>query len=392
MDYARNNYIAQPGDFEKGVRMVPPLIGVYDKYAINWGYRVFKDISTPESEYEYLCKLIEEKKGDPMYEFGAQQLFLNEDPTDQTEDLGNDHIKASNYGIKNLKYIIANLEEWLKEENKTYNDINDMYLACVSQYMRYLTHVMPYLGGVEFSDLVQDGSKKYDTRYITKDKQRKAMEWLVDQALNCRKWLLPENIMRITGAESNTFDNFQYSIVGKILSPGTMGMIYEGERSGQANLYTLDSYFDDVYQIVFANTIKGKSLTQEDMNLQNAAVAALMKYSNLDPSMNKGLGGASDGLVDSESAWKEMVMHVAEQSRKFCSVPSCRHGHLDMETSYARHNMTPAKLSAGVGRPVITATLKRVLNLYKVRLGTSDARTHAFYDYQISVINLLYKK
>lgn len=80
--------------------MVPPLIGVYDKYAINWGYRVFKDISTPESEYEYLCKLIEEKKGDPMYEFGAQQLFLNEDPTDQTEDLGNDHIKASNYGIK----------------------------------------------------------------------------------------------------------------------------------------------------------------------------------------------------------------------------------------------------------------------------------------------------
>ena len=392
MDYARNNYIAQPGDFEKGVRMVPPLIGVYDKYAINWGYRVFKDISTPESEYEYLCKLIEEKKGDPMYEFGAQQLFLNEDPTDQTEDLGNDHIKASNYGIKNLKYIIANLEEWLKEENKTYNDINDMYLACVSQYMRYLTHVMPYLGGVEFSDLVQDGSKKYDTRYITKDKQRKAMEWLVDQALNCRKWLLPENIMRITGAESNTFDNFQYSIVGKILSPGTMGMIYEGERSGQANLYTLDSYFDDVYQIVFANTIKGKSLTQEDMNLQNAAVAALMKYSNLDPSMNKGLGGASDGLVDSESAWKEMVMHVAEQSRKFCSVPSCRHGHLDMETSYARHNMTPAKLSAGVGRPVITATLKRVLNLYKARLGTSDARTHAFYDYQISVINLLYKK
>ena len=148
--------------------------------------KVFKDISTPESEYEYLCKLIEEKKGDPMYEFGAQQLFLNEDPTDQTEDLGNDHIKASNYGIKNLKYIIANLEEWLKEENKTYNDINDMYLACVSQYMRYLTHVMPYLGGVEFSDLVQDGSKKYDTRYITKDKQRKAMEWLVDQALNCR--------------------------------------------------------------------------------------------------------------------------------------------------------------------------------------------------------------
>ena len=67
MDYARNNYIAQPGDLEKGVRMVPPLIGVYDKHAINWGYRIFKDAKTPEDEYKYLNALIEEKKGDPMY-------------------------------------------------------------------------------------------------------------------------------------------------------------------------------------------------------------------------------------------------------------------------------------------------------------------------------------
>ena len=89
-----------------------------------------------------------------MYEFGAQQLFLNEDPTDQTEDLGNDHIKASNYGIENLKYIISNIDKWFAQENKNYDDIQEMYLACVSQYMRYLTHVMPYLGGVEYKDIV----------------------------------------------------------------------------------------------------------------------------------------------------------------------------------------------------------------------------------------------
>ena len=388
MDYARNNYVAQRGDFEKGVRMVPPLMGVYDMHAINWGYRIFKDAKTAEDEYPYLNKIIADKKGDPMYEFGAQQLFLNEDPTDQTEDLGNDHIKASNYGIENLKYIISNIDKWFAQENKNYDDIQEMYLACVSQYMRYLTHVMPYLGGVEYKDIVQDGKNNYAKRYITKDKQKKAMIWLTDQALNCRKWLLPENIMRITGLESNLYDNFQYSIVGRILGPGIMGSVYEGERSGQENLYTLDEYLKDATNAIFVNTIKSKSLTQEDMNLQNAAVAALMKYSNLDPSMNKGLMG---GLADPEQELKKMMDSVAKESNAFCKRHDKCSFHKE-EQSYARHNMTPAKLSAGVGRPIITATLKNILNLYKAKRGTGDARTRAYYDYQITVIQKLFDK
>lgn len=388
MDYARNNYVAQRGDFEKGVRMVPPLMGVYDMHAINWGYRIFKDAKTAEDEYPYLNKIITDKKGDPMYEFGAQQLFLNEDPTDQTEDLGNDHIKASNYGIENLKYIISNIDKWFAQENKNYDDIQEMYLACVSQYMRYLTHVMPYLGGVEYKDIGQDGESNYAKRYITKDKQKKAMIWLTDQALNCRKWLLPENIMRITGLESNLYDNFQYSIVGRILGPGIMGSVYEGERSGQENLYTLDEYLKDATNAIFVNTIKSKSLTQEDMNLQNAAVAALMKYSNLDPSMNKGLMG---GLADPEQELKKMMDSVAKESNAFCKQHDKCSFHKE-EQSYARHNMTPAKLSAGVGRPIITATLKNILNLYKAKRGTGDARTRAYYDYQITVIQKLFDK
>lgn len=388
MDYARNNYVAQRGDFEKGVRMVPPLMGVYDMHAINWGYRIFKDAKTAEDEYPYLNNIIADKKGDPMYEFGAQQLFLNEDPTDQTEDLGNDHIKASNYGIENLKYIISNIDKWFAQENKNYDDIQEMYLACVSQYMRYLTHVMPYLGGVEYKDIVQDGKNNYAKRYITKDKQKKAMIWLTDQALNCRKWLLPENIMRITGLESNLYDNFQYSIVGRILGPGIMGSVYEGERSGQENLYTLDEYLKDATNAIFVNTIKSKSLTQEDMNLQNAAVAALMKYSNLDPSMNKGLMG---GLADPEQELKKMMDSVAKESNAFCKRHDKCSFHKE-EQSYARHNMTPAKLSAGVGRPIITATLKNILNLYKAKRGTGDARTRAYYDYQITVIQKLFDK
>ena len=214
------------------------------------------------------------------------------------------------------------------------------------------------------------------------------MIWLTDQALNCRKWLLPEDIMRITGLESNLYDNFQYSIVGRILGPGIMGSVYEGERSGQENLYTLDEYLKDATNAIFVNTIKSKSLTQEDMNLQNAAVAALMKYSNLDPSMNKGLMG---GLADPEQELKKMMDSVAKESNAFCKQHDKCSFHKE-EQSYARHNMTPAKLSAGVGRPIITATLKNILNLYKAKRGTGDARTRAYYDYQITVIQKLFDK
>ncbi len=392
MDYARNNYIAQPGDLEKGVRMVPPLIGVYDKYAINWGYRIFKDTQTPEDEYKYLNALIEEKKNDPMYRFGAQQLFVTLDPTDQTEDLGNDHIKASNYGISNLKIIIANLSKWLGVKNDNYDEIQEMYKACLNQYMRYLTHVMPYLGGVEYTDLVQDGSKEYAKAYLPKEKQKAAMEWLVQQALHCREWLLPDDIMRMLGATSNALDNFQTTIAGKIFSPGAMGGIYEGERSGQKGLYTLDSYLNDAYSIVFRNTIQGKNLTQEDMNLQNAVVVALSKYSNLDPSQSKEspLSGKGFAEADPEQAWKDFVTQVGSDSRSFCQSGCAIHN--SDETSYARHDMSGAKLSAGVGRPLITATLKKIRSLYKSRTESGDARTRAYYEYQATVLDKLFKK
>lgn len=391
MDYARNNYIAQPGDMEKGVRMVPPLIGVYDMHAINWGYRIFKDAKTPEDEYKYLNALIEEKKGDPMYKFGAQQLFITVDPTDQTEDLGNDHMKAGDYGIKNLKLIIANMSKWLEVKDDNYEEIQEMYKACLNQYMRYLTHVMPYLGGVEYSDLVQDGSKEYAKAYIPKEKQKAAMEWLVDQALHCRKWLLPDEIMRILGVDSNTFDNFQTSIAGKIFSPAAMGGIYEGERSGQKGLYTLDGYLNDAYNIVFRNSIQGKSLTQEDMNMQNAVVAALSKFSNLDPSLNKEspLGGRGFTVVDPEQAWKDFVAQAAADSQSFCNSGCVAH---NGEVSYARHDMSGAKLAAGVGRPFITTTLKKIHSLYKSRMGSGDARTRSYYEYQVTVLDKLFKK
>ena len=138
MDYARNNFVAQPGDVERGVKLTPPVLGVYDIHAINWGYRLIPGASTPESEKPTLDQWIAEKAGNPMYEFGAQQLFGTVDPTDQTEDLGNDHIKAGDYGISNLKILMQNLETWNMERGERYDEMENMYREIVNQYTRYL--------------------------------------------------------------------------------------------------------------------------------------------------------------------------------------------------------------------------------------------------------------
>ena len=136
MDYARNNYVAQPGDPERGVKLTPPILGVYDIYAINWGYRLIPGARTPEDEKPTLDQWIAEKSNDAMFEFGAQQLMGTVDPTDQTEDLGDDHIKAGNYGISNLKILMQNLEQWNMERGERYDEMENMYREIVNQYNR----------------------------------------------------------------------------------------------------------------------------------------------------------------------------------------------------------------------------------------------------------------
>lgn len=176
MDYARNNFVAQPGDYERGVRLTPPPVGVYDINAIKWGYRLIPGAKTLKDEKPVLDKWIEEKENDPMYEFGAQQVMGTIDPTDQTEDLGNDHIKAGDMAISNLKIIMANFEDWAGEPGKDYDSsLLETYKALISQYVRHVSHVLPYIGGVRFKEVVQGREQDSKRNYFTKDDTRRAM-------------------------------------------------------------------------------------------------------------------------------------------------------------------------------------------------------------------------
>jgi len=113
MDYARFNYVAQPTD--KGVSLTPPELGVYDNYAIEWGYRVFPNSKTFRDDVKPLMALVESHAHDPMYRYVLQQSRYRYDPTAIEEDLGDDAVKSSTYGLKNLEYILSHFDEWIPD-------------------------------------------------------------------------------------------------------------------------------------------------------------------------------------------------------------------------------------------------------------------------------------
>ncbi len=187
MDYARYNYVAQPGD--ENVRFIRQL-GPYDHYAINWGYRKLPWAKTPEEEVKTLDKWIADKADDPIYRFGGQRF----DPSAQTEGIGNDQVKASTYGVKNLKIVAKNLPEWTSDQTNNYEDLSELYGELLSVWSRYVGHVSGNIGGVyEFNKKPEQKGLVYQP--VSKEKQKEAMVWLQKNAFDTQGWLLNSDIL-----------------------------------------------------------------------------------------------------------------------------------------------------------------------------------------------------
>ena len=190
MDYARFNYIAQPGD---GDVSLMPDIGPYDIHAVRWGYRPIPSVENAEDEKPILDQWIRDKEDDPMYRFGRQQFGVV-DPSSQTEDLGDDAIKASAYGIANLKRIVPKLIEWTAEDGKNYDDLETLYGQVYSQFNRYMGHVASNIGGVyeNYKTYDQDGAVY---THVTKDHQQNCLSFLHQELFQTPTWLLEEDVL-----------------------------------------------------------------------------------------------------------------------------------------------------------------------------------------------------
>ena len=270
MDYARFNYIAQPGD--EGVALMPN-IGIYDKYAISWGYRPILDAVTPEDEKKTLDSWILKHAGDPMYRFGRQQSGGIIDPSSQTEDLGDDAMKASSYGIANLKRIVPNLITWTAEDGKDYDDLGTMYGEVLGQFNRYMGHVTANIGGVyEIYKTYDQEGEVYSP--VDKAKQKEALQFLQKELFTTPEWLLDNDIFnkiefdgsleRIRGTQIRTLND--------ILDFGRMQRMSENETANGNNAYGLLDMMQDLRKGVFSELNGGKSIDAYRRNLQRGYI------------------------------------------------------------------------------------------------------------------------
>ncbi len=267
MDYARFNYIAQPED--TGVALMPN-VGIYDKYAISWGYKPILD--TPaEAEKETLNNWILEHAGDPMYRFGHQQVGDVVDPSSQTEDLGDDAILASTYGIKNLKRIVPNLIEWTTETGEDYSDLSDMYGQLLSQFSRYMGHVANNIGGVYEQYKTADQVGAVYT-YVDKEHQKNALKFINAQLFQTPEWLIDPTIFeRIEYSGSiERIRKLQERSLKTILSLGKMARMIENETMNDSGAYSVRSMTRDLRTGIWSELYSGRKIDTYRRNLQRA--------------------------------------------------------------------------------------------------------------------------
>ena len=273
MDYARYNYVAQPGD--KGLKLTPPSLGLYDYYAIKWLYSPIPGNKTPEQEQTITQQWIDQKAGDPLYRYGRQQIMSLYDPSALTEDLGDDPIKASNYGIKNLRYILPRIAEWITDDD-FYEYRNALYNQLITQYFRYVSNVLCQVGGV-YLDPVKEGTPAQRYRPLTRQQQQRAMQWTINQLRDCR-WLNEPTLDKNLFAPKYSLA-IQAAIAKTLFT--TVGPKVTLAAHLAKNPYTLREYYNDLYNGIWAPTINGRKLTDGDKMLQRACVtymlAAVMK-------------------------------------------------------------------------------------------------------------------
>lgn len=297
MDYARFNYVAQPGD--KGVKLTPPRLGVYDLYAIKWLYTPL--FVSPEQERDTLDKWISEKSGDPLYRYGKQQVYSRYDPSAVEEDLGDDPIKASAYGIANLKYIMAHMNEWLKDEDKDFQHRTELYDQIIMQYKRYINNVLMNVGGLYLYDRQEGDAQPEAYKSVPKAVQQASVKFLLEQLYDM-DWLVNEELLKNLPPQKSKAREMQIGSSSLFKSLLTIkkknGVILSASLSDDP--YTLNDYLEDLYQAVWKKTMQGKSLEAVDMTYQNDFIISMV--SAYDPAAKAG----SLLFTDPEAALTEM--------------------------------------------------------------------------------------
>lgn len=265
MDYARFNYVAQPGD---EVTNFLPRLGGYDKWAIKWGYQPIPEASSADAERPILNAWVMERADDPVYYYG-RQTGSRIDPRSQNEDLGDDAIKASNYGIANLQRIVPMLVDWTYREGEDYDDLDELYGNVVGQWNRYLGHVARNIGGVyeTYKTYDQDG---FVYEVVDADKQRAALAFLQEEGFSTPRWLLNDDVLRRIehAGGMDRVRRIQVGVLNMVLDPQRLARMIEAEATLGDATYAPAEMMDDLRQGLWRELSGGDRVDPFRRNLQ----------------------------------------------------------------------------------------------------------------------------
>ncbi|MBC6994078.1 zinc-dependent metalloprotease [Neolewinella lacunae] len=271
MDYTRYNYVAQPGD--TGVRWVR-MLGPYDIYAINWGYRVIPDASSPAAEKATLNAWVREKNGDPVYLFGGTNSF---DPSSQTESVGDDPIKASTYALANLKIVAPNLAKWTATAGEDYSDLEELYRELLGVWSRFAGHVTTNVGGV-YEKLKTTDEAGYTYTPTDRAEQKKSVAFLNQHFFTTPEWLLQDEVTRNIGPSGVVTEirSLQERQLNNLLRMDRLTRLIEQEALyGRTVAYPLTEMLGDVRRGIWSELTPGKDIDAFRRNLQRSHVMRL---------------------------------------------------------------------------------------------------------------------
>lgn len=267
MDYARYNYIAQPGD--KGIRFIRQM-GPYDHYVTNWGGYRYLAANSAEEEVATLNKWVLEKANDPIYKFGKQSSSF--DPQSQTEGLGDNPVKASTYGVKNLKYVAKNLSSWTSDQTNNYDDLEELYGELLGVYSRYTGHVVTNIGGV-FENLKTPEQKGSVYTPLSKAKQKESMQWLQDNVFSTQSWLVDNNILQnidYAGYPEN-LRKVQARHLGSLLNADRIGRLLDAETTSKT-YYSALEMLTDLRKGIWKEAYTGRNADIYRRNIQRTYI------------------------------------------------------------------------------------------------------------------------
>ena len=364
MDYARYNYVAQPED---GVTAITPKIGLYDKYAIEWGYRWF---SNQETEKASLRKMIEKHEDDPMYFYGEQQSYLSTiDPRSQSEDLGDDAVLASEYGMKNLKRVSENILKWTYEDGKSYINTGKLYYQTIGQWDLYSNHVLANVGGIYLNNTYFGIDKKaYEA--VPADMQRKAVNYLNENVIQLPKWLFFNDILDKTYAIKNSpmgpyeqtpytlAREMQYGLIYNLFTDDRLLRMLENELKHQElnskeKIYTVENLFDQVRSAAFDK--KSNLTILEKMTQKNYVDALIVSTNKLFEKTTVA------GLTIDQNLQVPTICNYLDEEKMARNINYSSMKRVSEVTTYKR------------------AELQRVLTLLNKKKNNGDASTKAHY-------------